>query len=143
VTDGAFDALPYQAAGGGGEPLPLLVVPCDDATALAADPARLFEAMSGALDDSIWVTSVDTYARFWEARARTSLTSTWSENRLKVQVAAPIDHLVVAIPRAVRGAALAEILIDAVSILPGPDAGDAYVRLPLVRGEKTIWAVYK
>ncbi|MFN0152262.1 MAG: hypothetical protein ACKVU1_16280 [bacterium] len=142
ATDGAFDALPYQAAGNAGESLPLLVVPCDDATPLAADPAHLFDAMSGALDDSIWVTSVDTYARFWEARARSSLTSSWRENRLRVEVDARLDHLVVAIPRAAGGAVLSEILADGVSIPLGASDGDAYARVPVARGKKTLWAVY-
>jgi hypothetical protein len=136
----AEGALPFQPADERGLPLPLVVVPSTDATGLAGDPSRFAGELARATRDSLWTTRVERYSGFWKARARSALTSEWDGSRLRVDVDAIIDMLVVAVPRSAGGKSLREVLKDGKSV-PLP-AGAQAVEIPLARGPNTIWAIY-
>lgn len=136
----AETAFPFVPADERGLPIPLVVIPSEDATGLASDPSRFADELARATRDSLWTTRVEKYSRFWEARARSALTSEWDGSRLRVDVDALIDLLVVAIPRSAGDKSLREVLKDGTSI-PLP-AGAQAVEIPLARGPNTIWAIY-
>lgn len=138
--EAAETALPFQPADERGLPAPLVVIPSADATAIASDPSRFVRELEQSRSDSLWATRIERYSLFWDARARTPLTSEWDGSRLRIDADALIDLLVVVIPRSAGDKALREVLKDGKSVPVPPGAQP--VEVTLTRGANTVWAIY-
>ncbi len=151
-------AAPHQATDRAGGPLPLLVVPVTNAGPLDAESAKSAATTATAATDTswlapftdasksrTWLTRIDAYARFWEARSRTPLTSTWDGTRLGVECEPSIDGLALILPVSAAGKTLREILFNGATTagetIEAPDG--PCIRLSLTRGRNGVWAIYQ